>query len=230
MTQSAPAPKTTHIVVLLDRSGSMETIAADVVGGYNTFINDQREAGGDANVTLVQFDTQDPHEVVYEGLPFADVPKLTSKTFIPRGGTPLFDATGKLVARIREQRALDTRPTNEQPDVVFVTITDGEENNSTEFSLQQLRQLTANCEREGWTFVYLSAGIDAYGDAGDLGVNSGRARAFKADKGGADAMFSNLSSSMLTLRDKKRRGLDTRADDFFDDSKVNRLLGEDGAD
>ena len=230
MTQSAPAPKTTHIVVLLDRSGSMENIAADVVGGYNTFIRDQREAGADATVTLVQFDSQDPHEVVYESLTIADVPKLTSKTFIPRGGTPLFDATGKLVARIREQRALDTRPTNEQPDVVFVTITDGEENESTEFTLQQLRQLTANCENEGWTFVYLSAGIDAYGDAGDLGVNSGRARAFKADKGGADAMFSNLSSSMLTLRDKKRRGLDTRTDDFFDDSKVNRLLGEDGAD
>ena len=230
MTESAPAPKTTHIVVLLDRSGSMEAIAADVVGGYNTFIRDQREAGADATVTLVQFDSQDPHEVVYESLAIADVPKLTSKTFIPRGGTPLFDATGKLVARIREQRALDTRPTNEQPDVVFVTITDGEENESTEFTLQQLRQLTANCENEGWTFVYLSAGIDAYGDAGDLGVNSGRARAFKADKGGADAMFSNLSSSMLTLRDKKRRGLDTRADDFFDDSKVNRLLGEDETD
>ena len=230
MTQSAPAAKATHIVVLLDRSGSMETIAADVVGGYNTFINDQREAGTDASVTLVQFDSRDPHEVVYERLPIAEVPKLTSKTFIPRGGTPLFDATGKLVARIREQRALDTRPTNEQPDVAFVTITDGEENESTEFSLQQLRQLIANCEQEGWTFVYLSAGIDAYDDANDLGVNSGRARAFKADKGGADAMFSNLSSSMLALRDKKRRGLDTTMDDFFDDSKVNRLLGEDGTD
>lgn len=227
MTQSAPAPKATHIVVLLDRSGSMETIASDVVGGYNTFIKEQREAGADASVTLVQFDSEDSQEVVYDGLPIAEIPKLTSKTFIPRGSTPLFDATGKLVARIREQRANDARPTNEQPDVVFVTITDGEENESSEFSLPQLKQLIANCEKEGWTFVYLSAGIDAYGDAGDLGVNSGRARAFRASKGGADAMFSNLSSSMLTLRDKKRRGMDTRLDDFFDESKVDRILGED---
>ena len=227
MTQSAPAPKATHIVVLLDRSGSMETIAADVVGGYNTFIKEQREAGADATVTLVQFDSEDSQEVVYDRLPIAEIPKLTSKTFIPRGSTPLFDATGKLVARIREQRANDARPTNEQPDVVFVTITDGEENESSEFSLPQLQQLIANCEKEGWTFVYLSAGIDAYGDAGDLGVNSGRARAFRANKGGADAMFSNLSSSMLMLRDKKRRGMDTSADAFFDDSKVDRILGED---
>lgn len=227
MTQPAPAPKATHIVVLLDRSGSMETIAADVVGGYNTFIKQQLEAGADATVTLVQFDDENANEVVYEGLPVADVPKLTSKTFIPRGSTPLFDATGKLVSRIRELSANDDRPASEQPDVVFVTITDGHENASNEFSLRQVRQLTANCEKEGWTFVYLSAGLDAYGDADDLGVNSGRARAFRASKGGADAMFSNLSSSMLMLRDKKRLGLDTRSDDFFDDSKVDRILGED---
>jgi len=227
MTPSTPAPKATHIVVLLDRSGSMETIASDIIGGYNTFIKTQREAGADATVTLVQFDSEDSQETVYEGLPIAEVPSLSAKTFIPRGSTPLFDAMGKLVARIREQRALDTRPTDEQPDVIFVTITDGEENDSTEFSLQQVRQLTGNCQSDGWTFVYLSAGLDAFGDAGDLGVNSGRARAFRASKAGADAMFGALSTNMTALRDKKRLGLDTRDDDFFDDDKVKRILGED---
>jgi len=227
MSQSAPAAKSTHFVVLLDRSGSMESIAGDVIGGYNSFIKEQCAGGNDATVTLVQFDSQDAHEVVYDRMPIAEVPSLTPKTFIPRASTPLLDATGRLVARIREERAVDSRAPEHQPDVVFVTITDGHENNSTEFTLPRVRELIENCESEGWTFVYLSADLNAYGDARGMGVRNSRARAFKADKGGVDAMFSNLSSSALYLRDKKRRGLDTRDDDFFDDDKVNRLLGDD---
>ena len=227
MTQPNPAPKSTHIVVLLDRSGSMESIASDVVGGYNGFITKQRQDGADAIVTLVQFDSQDSHEVVYERVPLDQVPTLTAETFIPRGNTPLFDATGQLVARIREQQAVDSRATDQQPDVVFVTITDGEENNSSEFNLARVRELIANCEAQGWTFVYLSAGIDAFADADRIGVKSGRTRAFRASKAGTDEMFDVLTTNMLMLRDKKRRGIDTSDDDFFDDDKVNRILGDD---
>jgi Mg-chelatase subunit ChlD len=227
MTQSTPAPKSTHIVVLLDRSGSMESIASDVIGGYNSFIKQQRQNGADAIVTLVQFDSDDSHEVVYEGISLDKVPALTSKTFIPRGSTPLFDATGQLVAKIREQQAIDSRATDQQPDVVFVTITDGEENASSEYNLSRIRDLVANCETQGWTFVYLSAGIDAFADADQIGMKTGRTRAFRASKAGTDAMFDALSVNMLMLRDKKRRGMDTSNDDFFDEDKVNRILGDD---
>jgi Mg-chelatase subunit ChlD len=227
MSQSTPAPKSTHIVVLLDRSGSMESIAGDVIGGYNGFINQQRQNGADAIVTLVQFDSQDSHEVVYEGIRLDEVPALTAQTFVPRGSTPLFDATGQLVAKIRQQQAVDSRATHLQPDVVFVTITDGEENHSTEYNLTHVRELIANCEAQGWTFVYLSAGIDAFGDADQIGVKSGRTRAFRASKAGTDAMFDALSTNMSFLRDKKRRGMDTSNDNFFDDDKVNQILGDD---
>ena len=227
MSQSNPAPKSTHIVVLLDRSGSMESIASDVIGGYNGFIKQQRQDGADAIVTLVQFDSHDSHEVVYEGLPLNKVPALTSETFIPRGSTPLFDATGQLVAKIRQQQAVDSRATHLQPDVVFVTITDGEENDSSEYNLTRIRELVANCEAQGWTFVYLSAGIDAFANADQIGVKTGRTRAFRASKAGTDAMFDALSTNMLMLRDKKRRGMDTSNDNFFDDEKVNRILGDD---
>jgi Mg-chelatase subunit ChlD len=227
MSQSTSASKSTHIVVLLDRSGSMESIAGDVIGGYNGFINQQRQNGADAIVTLVQFDSQDSHEVVYEGIRLDEVPALTAKTFVPRGSTPLFDATGQLVAKIRQQQAVDSRATHHQPDVVFVTITDGEENHSTEYSLTAVRELIANCEAQGWTFVYLSAGIDAFGDADQIGVKSGRTRAFRASKAGTDAMFDALSTNMSFLREKKRRGMDTSNDNFFDDDKVNQILGDD---
>ena len=132
-----------------------------------------------------------------------------------------------MIARVREQRAKDAAATDAQDDVVFVTITDGHENCSKEISLTDVRERIAACEAEGWTFVYLSAGIDAFGDAQRLGVNPGRRRAFRASKAGTDEMFDSLNLNMMNFRDKKRRGLDTSSDDFFDDDKVNRILGDD---
>ena len=227
MTQQAIPTPDTHMVILLDRSGSMESIASDVIGGYNRLIREQMENGTDAKVTLVQFDSTDPHEIIHDALPIADVPRLTEKEFIPRASTPLLDATGRLIAKIRERQALDSRPTEQHDSIVFVTITDGEENDSREYTLAQTREMIANCERDGWTFVFLSAGLDAYGEAAGMGVNSGRTRAFRATKGGAEMAFSALSANMTNLRDKKRRMQDTSNDDFFDDSKFDRILGDD---
>ena len=229
--QDKPTPQVhvpdTHIVVLLDRSGSMESIASDVIGGYNRFIREQLDNGADAKVTLVQFDSANPHEIIHDALPIADVPRLTEKEFIPRASTPLLDATGRLIAKIRERLALDSRPTEQHDSIVFVTITDGEENDSTEFTLPQTREMIANCERDGWTFVFLSAGLDAYGEASGMGVQQGRTRAFSPTKGGAELAFAALSENMTNLRDKKRRMQDTSNDDFFDDSKFDRILGDD---
>ena len=64
----------THLYFLLDRSGSMQSIRDDTIGGFNAFIADQRQHPGDCRVTLAQFDTD--YEVTYENLPIADVPKL----------------------------------------------------------------------------------------------------------------------------------------------------------
>jgi Mg-chelatase subunit ChlD len=217
----------THIVVLLDRSGSMESIATDVIGGYNQFLKDQLENGLDAKVTLVQFDDENSQEIIHDAVGISDVPRLSAKEFIPRGSTPLLDATGRLIARIRERQATDTRPTDQHDDIVFVTITDGQENCSHEYSLVKTREMIANCEQDGWTFVFLSAGLDAYGEASGMGVQSGRTRAFRANKAGTDAAFMELSANMTVLREKKRRRMDTTSDAFFDDAKVDRILGDD---
>jgi len=217
----------TQIVVLLDRSGSMASIADDVIGGYNAFLGQQKDNGNDATITLVQFDSNDPLEVLYENLPIDQVQNLTDRTFIPRGGTPLLDATGKLIARIREQRATDPRPTNEQPDVLFVTITDGHENASREVDLATVRQLVQTCEQQGWTFVFLSAAFDAYGESRALGFSEGKTRAFRASGKGAGDLFSTLSFNTTNMREKKRRGVYTNTDDFFDEKEVKRILGDD---
>ena len=91
----------THIVVLIDRSGSMATIASDVIGGFNTFVDDQRSNGNDARMSVIQFDSQDPQDVTVWGAPLAEITHLTGQTFQPRGGTPLLDATGLAIGRAK---------------------------------------------------------------------------------------------------------------------------------
>jgi uncharacterized protein YegL len=206
---------TTHIYVLLDRSGSMASIAGDVIGGFNTFLKDQQINGSDARVTLVQFDSQDPQEIIASSVPITEITSLTSDTFVPRGGTPLLDATGKLIGRAKLNAQLRSDNGLEAEDIVFVTITDGHENSSREFSLRTISDLIAQCEEQGWVFVFLSAAFDAYADAAGMGVKQGNIQAFESSGDGAQLAFTSLSSNLSTLREKKRRGEFRSEEDFF---------------
>ena len=93
----------TDITVVLDRSGSMTTIARDVVTGLNEFVRRQQGVEGEAWFTLVQFD--DEYDVVHFRAPIADVPRLTSRTYVPRWSTALLDAIGRTWPARRRQTA-----------------------------------------------------------------------------------------------------------------------------
>ncbi len=120
----------THIYFLLDRTGSMNPMVDDVVGGFNTFLAEQRAEGDDARMTLVQFDSQDPFEVMTDAVSLAKVPELTVATFQPRGMTPLLDATGDLIAHAAERVEKRNEAGKKPESIVVVTFTDGEENAS----------------------------------------------------------------------------------------------------
>src|SRR4051812_34999613 len=85
------------ILVILDRSGSMEHAVRDHEGGLRSFVEDQKSLGGDVRLTLVQFDTVNPCDIVFDRLPLADVGPIQ---LIPRGGTPLLDAMGLAIAHL----------------------------------------------------------------------------------------------------------------------------------
>ena len=81
-----------HVHLLLDRSGSMASIASDVIGGFNEFLRDQQAKPGDCRMTLVQFDSQEPFELLAEARNIGEVPALDGGSYRPRGATPLLDA------------------------------------------------------------------------------------------------------------------------------------------
>src|SRR6185437_887189 len=117
-----PNPNFTDITIVLDRSGSMEVIADDTVGGFNQFLKEQKKVPGKALLTLVQFDHE--YQFVHQAVPIGSVPLLTRKTYVPRGSTALLDAIGRAINETGQRLAALPEP--ERPgNVIVMILTDG---------------------------------------------------------------------------------------------------------
>lgn len=215
MTTTPEDPSTVHVHFLLDRSGSMSAMAPDVVGGFNVFLANQQAQPGRSRMTLVQFDSNDPFEVLTDALALHRVRPLSERTFRPRGGTPLWDAMGELITRasVRQQqrRALGKRA----EETVVAVYTDGEENQSVRFDGGTIRRLIEAKKEEGWTFVFLGAGLDAYAEGGRIGVGVGSTQSFAPDGHGARLAFEELDVSLRTFRAMPSAARAPMKDDFF---------------
>lgn len=190
-----------HITVVLDRSGSMHGIKDDVIGGFNSFLAAQQREGPDATLTLVQFDTENPYEVVHRFRPIHAVPPLTAADFIPRGGTPLLDAMGRTLRNLSDWLT-GTAPGKRPGKIVVVFITDGQENSSREFRLTQIKTMIRKQQKAGWQIVFLSSDLDAVKDALSSGFRRQAVMAFSNKEGGARIMFDRLSSCVCTMRSR----------------------------
>ena len=191
------------ISLVLDRSGSMEAVRADTIGGFNAFLTDQKNAGvGTATVTLAQFD--DIYETVYLAIPLGDAPLLSAQTFVPRGSTALLDAIGKTIDETGTRLA--ALPEAQRPDkVIFVILTDGEENASLHFTMPQIAdKIRHQRENYQWEFVFLGANQDAIATASQIGVPQGAALSYAYDgKGVMDAM-ETVSENVRGMRAKSQ--------------------------
>jgi uncharacterized protein YegL len=185
----------TAIQVVMDHSGSMINIAHDMEGALATFIADQIKEPGIATIRLSQFDTD--YEVVYGSSDLSAVPPYRLK---PRGGTALNDAIGRAIGEFgRELSDLseDKRPAN----VLFVIITDGEENSSKEYDHVAIKSLvTAQQKQWNWKFLFLAANQDAVLTGSKYGFNRGQTMTYNASSAGTYAAGQTLSSYATTTR------------------------------
>lgn len=168
----------THITMILDRSGSMGTIRSDVVGGFNAFLDEQKKVPGKCTVTLVQFDSENPYDVLRHMTQLADVKPL-GEEYQPRSNTPLYDALGRGI--VNTGIDLTALPEAERPGkVVFVIITDGLENASREYTSQKVGEMTKHQEEVyKWHFIYLGANQDAFAAGHGIGVQHANVSPYK---------------------------------------------------
>lgn len=197
-------PNRTHITAVLDRSGSMGPLVKDTLGGFNKFLTDQKAEPGTATMTLVLFDNL--YEEVHTAKDLKEVPDLTSTVYFARGGTALYDAMGKAIHITGA--ALAKLPEAERPGTVIVlVITDGEENQSREFTQAQVKKLVEHqTATYGWKFVFLGANIDAKQVGGNLGVRMDCAMNYSPDSAGLEAAYGAVSGGLSASRNSARRG------------------------
>lgn len=180
-----------HYILVIDRSGSMHRIRKDAEGGINQFVKDQAALPGKATLSLYQFDTE--HEAVYS---FISLSKARKYTLVPRGGTRLLDACGFAITS--EGEKLAAMPEGERPGKVIVVVaTDGDENDSREYSRSQIWCMTAEQqELYGWQFLYLGANQDAFAEAGGMGISAAATLNYAANSTGTQKAYAAASASV----------------------------------
>jgi hypothetical protein len=185
------AVKPTQIVMVLDRSGSMDSISQPTVDGINSFIKEQKAAEGEASMTLVQFDNE--YEITYKERPLNEVLDLINgETFVPRATTALYDAVGRT---INELKTTD--------DVVFVIVTDGFENASREFTQKMVFDKIEEKKKSGWNFIFLGANQDAISAGSAIGISANNSINFNANVGSVNASYMSLSGKLGKFRSAK---------------------------
>jgi len=197
----------THLALVVDRSGSMADIKDDAQGGINTLIAEQFAEEGQLTVTLSEFDDHFNDVVRMSGKPFAY--KLS-----PRGSTALLDAVGKEITRTAQE--LDALPKALRPSkVLFVVVTDGQENASNEFTLKAVKDSIDTQRKDyGWTFQFIGAEEAAW-QGRQMGMNS--ASFSRSDKGQRGA-YKSMNDSMKTFRKQPGQGIGfTMPDQIPDD-------------
>lgn len=188
----------TEIVIVMDKSGSMECQRDDAIGGFNSFLEDQKKEPGEANLTLILFDTT--YRVCYSGKPLAQVEPLCRKTYRPGGGTALNDALAKGITETGSR--LEAMPESERPNkVICVVITDGEENSSKEHTKEQVAEMVKHQEEKySWAFIYLGANVDAFDEARQLGIQPQMAVCFSANSIGTRSAHEGASNAVKQYR------------------------------
>ena len=148
--------KTTHIIAILDRSGSMAMMANEVIGNFNGFLKEQQSVEGKAKLTLVLFDDQ--YEVVYDKVDLQAAKPITAETYFTRGMTAMNDAVGKTLSRMRDKK-----------NAIVLINTDGYENASKEYDQKAVKALVDQL-KDKWEFIFVGADIDAAQIGGSLGI------------------------------------------------------------
>jgi len=191
-----------EIVFVLDMTGSMETLKADTIGGFNNFVNEQKQGSGEATMSLIVFNSSE-YRKVFENKKIENVKPLTEKEYRPSAMTPLLDAIGRTINEVGNR--LDKTPENDKPEkVILVILTDGEENSSREFSRDKIFEMI-NHQRDkySWEFIFLGANQDAFLEAGKLGIRAIDIQNFYYTSAGIAYTYTTSSNAVKSYRVSK---------------------------
>jgi uncharacterized protein YegL len=189
----------TELVFILDKSGSMGGLENDTIGGYNSMLKQQKAVEGECHITTVLFDNN--YELFHDRIDIKAVSPITEKEYQVGGSTALLDAIGRTIHKIGNAQKYTTDDYRAEK-VMFVIITDGEENSSREYSAEKVKaQIERQKTKYGWEFIFLGANINAVQTAGRFGISADRAIDYVPDSAGTNLNFKVMAEAVATFRE-----------------------------
>ena len=192
--------KTTELVFILDKSGSMAGLESDTIGGFNSLIAEQKRDLKDNEkvyVSTVLFNHES--KVIHDRVDLEKIGKMTERDYVVGGSTALIDALGDAIRHIRNIHKY-IRKEDVPSRTIFVITTDGQENSSRRYSSDDVKKLIGAQKRNGWEFIFLGANIDSVETAKRYGISEDTAVNYKADSQGTHILYEAVSRCVSHAR------------------------------
>ena len=199
----------TEIVFILDRSGSMSGLEADTIGGFNSMIEKQKKAEGEALISTVLFDNTS--EVIHDRVSVQNIKPMTDEDYTVRGCTALLDAIGGAIHHIGNVHKY-ARAEDVPEHTMFVITTDGMENASRRYDSEKVKKMIERQkEKYGWEFLFLGSNIDAVETARGFGISEDRAVNYHSDSEGTQLNYEVLNDAISAVRSSAPLGADWKS-------------------
>jgi len=205
--------ETTAIVAVLDHSFSMSNdgFIHTAITKYNEFIGSQKSLPGKATLTEAIFDSE--YDVITKNIDLQDAKPMTIEVWQPRGMTRLLDAVGKTITTLKSDFA-KMKPEDVPSKVLVVIYTDGQENDSKEFTNDSVKKLIGECEKDNWNFIFLGADQNSFDASRKMGISKGNTLVFAKSNIGAEIYTQKLHKATASYR-----GMSASDDNFMVSSK-----------
>lgn len=220
---------TSHVIFVLDDSGSMQTVRDTTISGYNEYLDAQRRDAVENEiptyVSLYKFDGTNV-SCVFDHIDSSEAPALTKETYDPRGMTNLYDAIGETISKIN--RRLTESAKEHRDSVIVAILTDGQENASRKYDNRNVKQIIEKCEGKGWGFMFLGANIDAFALGQSLGFR--QSNTIQYDTANMNATMAVASNMTSRMKSGYARGMDTESAytaSAFTDVERSSTVGKD---
>lgn len=189
------------VIFVIDESGSMRLQKQDVIGGFNEFIDEQKRANvnGEVEVSLYTFNRE--VNKIYVGEKIENINYLSEETYKPYSTTSLNDAIGIAMTE-SGQRFAEMEESERPSQVIFVIMTDGEENSSRKYTLAKVKDMIQHQEKVySWKIMYIGSELRDDKQASSLGIKM----KMYTDRGNTRGLFKKMSTYVVNNRSDSLR-------------------------
>lgn len=202
-----------HNLIILDESGSMNSIKKTILNGFNELINSVKSIEKEFPeqehyISIISFNSKNENNVIHFNEPVSKIETIDDKNYNPESSTPLFDAMGFSILKLKNFLS-----DKNNYSVLVTILTDGEENASKEYSLTSIKRIIEELKSENWTFTYIGTDHDIDKTTMDLNIKN----KIRFDKNGRGIknMFDIETNSRIKYSLAIREGKLISDDDYY---------------